>query len=377
MTMKRSAMRREACAQALPGAALLVASVLAWSWPSIARACDEDTSDTSKDGAGSCAHILVPAFIASSSIQPYGRFSLTGAQRSATLSPFATEFGNTLTEYGLTASPQVGFRATPFMLVYAGGDAAVTSGANIGTLVAEGAVASGDAYAGAVVQVHGRRWRFALNGRLLRGTGKAIDLDRILLGVNQNFINSGLLQAIGQISGGLSDAFLSYTSTSGRLDLTAAYADKSGAFTAQGAIGGESSREDFPATALNDIQRVLTTAAPRAGIALGFDPSQLTMTHWWPVQFLLEYQVTVNRSWVEVYGAPMIGSPARIAENVIALGLYSPPVWNLMPQENLQIGVTLFYQFGLPGDLITASQQDVSTERPHALGVVTSLHYLF
>ena len=85
----------------------------------------------------------------------------------------------------------------------------------------------------------------------------------------------------------------------------------------------------------------------------------------------------MNRSWVEVYGAPSTGSPARIAENIVALGFYSPPTWNLTPQENLQIGITLFYQFGLPGDLITASQQDVSTERPHALGVVTSLHYLF
>jgi hypothetical protein len=372
--MTGPAMTRGACRRGRAGGALLVAAVLSWGRPSVARDCDDDTS---KDGAGSCVRILVPAFIASSSIQPYGRFTLTGQQRSATLSPFASEFGNTLTEYGLTASPQVGFRATPFMLVYAGGDAAVTSGANIGTLVAEGAVATGDAFIGAVVQAHGRRWRFALNGRLLRGTGKALDLDRILLGVNQNFINSGLLQAINQISGGISDAALSYTSTSGRLDLTAAYVDESGAFTAQGAVGGESSREDFLATTLNDIQRVLTTAAPRVGVALGLDPSRLTTTRWWPVQFLLEYQVTVSRSLVEVYGAPHTGSPARIAENIVALGFYSPPMWNLTPQENLQIGVTLFYQFGLPGDLITASQQDVSTERPHALGVVTSLHYLF
>jgi hypothetical protein len=313
----------------------------------------------------------MPAFVASSSIQPYGRLVLSASSRTTGIVPFASSRANSLAEAAITASPQVGFRAAPFLLLYVGGDGTTTSGTNLGTLVGQGAVLSGDFFVGAVLQAHGPNWRIGLNGRLLHGTGYAIDVDRIALGVSANFIDATLPDAIGEITGA-NDAIERYWVTSGRLDLVGAYRWK--AFTLQGAIGGESIRQDFTPVTNYDLERVLTTAAPRVGVAVGFDPNAwLASTKVWsPVQLLLEYQVTVNRSWLELRDAAPTPSPARLADTVFAAGLYTSGEIG----DNVQIGLTVFHESGLANDLITA-QQNVSALHPTALGAVLSLHYIF
>ena len=330
--------------------------------PAAAKPCPDVGFDK-----GACAYFITPAFVASSSIQPYVGFSLAGTYRSAPIPPFAGRIKDNLTEYGVTASPQFGFAAAPFLLLYVRVDGVATSGGNVGTLIGQGTLFAGDVQLGAVARIaQGDDWRLALNGRLLRGHGEAIQIERALLGISENVVNSPFIAGVEEIAGAAGNMLVPYSTTSGRLDFTAAYV--TGHMTLQGAVGGESIRQDFSTAAEGSLSRVVTTAAPRMGIAVGLDPELRAL----PIALLAEYQITVNRSWFEMPGQ-VTPSPARITETVAAVGIYS----SRFLRQDLQLGVVAFDDFGIPNNLVTAAQPIVTSTRPQAWGAVWTFRYFF
>src|SRR5580692_6518919 len=128
-----------------------------------------DSCDTSNDGAKACARLLKPAFVATSSTQPYMSLGLAFAAQGASAASAAGTLGQSQTQYLLTGSPQGGFR--PFCLhsfpylclqIYGGFDGDLTAAVTPASL-SQGATFAWDLVGGTVLQVHGDNWRLALN----------------------------------------------------------------------------------------------------------------------------------------------------------------------------------------------------------------------
>ena len=339
----------------------------------LSRPASADPCDTSSETpwARGCPRFLTPAFVATSSTQSFVNLGISGGWRRASGAAFAGEPGQSLSQVGVTGSPSVGGRITPFALLYAGTDGSATAGVNVGSLVGQGAIFSGDYYLGMVLQAHSDNWRIALNGRLLRGSGDVIEAGGIVEGVSANFTNSGIVQALQTLSKGIGDVIEPYTVTTGRLDLAAAY--DSGSVTLQLAVGGEGIRDDFSPEGPNLVQRIVTTALPRVGLAVGLDPNKVKSSWKSPVEFLFEYQITVNRSWLEVSGQAGSIATTPVTDSVVALGIYTAR----SVRPDLELGLAGFYEFGAANNLLATGTQALAQGLAQQYGGVTSFRYFF
>jgi hypothetical protein len=351
---------------------LAVASLLLLSRGALA---DDSGCDPSRDGseARGCTRFIVPAIVATSSIQPYASLNISAGWRSSPTPPFAGVSGNSLSQATLTASPQFGLALAPFSLIYFGADGGLAAGLNEGSLLGQGGVFTGDYIIGLVLQYHTARWRYALNSRLLRGQGAAIQAEGLVEGVTANFTNAELIPALQDLAKGVKDVLLPYTITSGRFDFAVAY--DLGSVTLQGAFGIEAIRDDFSPNGSNQLQRIVTTTFPRLGLAFGFDPNEAFEVTWFPVALLAEYQLTVNKSWVDLSGQTSSVSSPSIPDSVAALGFYLPRA--LRNQEDLQLGFIAFDDFGHASNLVSSGTQGLASGLAQELGVIASFRYFF
>jgi hypothetical protein len=373
--MKSCVFRRLRCATLACVTSVLVST------PALADTAPEDVvapaGGKDQDPPTSHTRFLAPAFIATSSTEPFVSVNVQASARTGNAPPFAGEASDPLRVYGITTSPQFGFHlpgpSSIFdnFLLYMGADGTLSAGGNIGSLLGDGAVFSGDVLAGAVVHIRRDNWRIGLNGRFLYGGGDAIEAANLVTGINENFTNQSFTTAISELKSGIGALLLPYTLTAGRLDLVAAYGFEG--LTFQGAAGFESTTETFHPSALPfQVQAYNIFAAPRLGFAVGVDPGFLAKRPF-PVEFLAEYQMTVNQTHVDITQAPPPPAPVRITESLVALGFYS----SRTVRRDLQLGLSLYGRFGVPESLLATGEQTLETGRPIEWGALTMMRYLF